>query len=567
MRRHFQEHSAAFIGWRFYFLLSFITLIVLCLVVRLFYLSVFNRHFLQQQGDARALRILYTPSFRGMIKDRTGYPLAISTEVYSVWMNPQEISLSSSSIKSLTDILKIKKSDLQKTLQKYQNHEFAYLKREVSPQVAKEIKALKIPGLYLQQTYKRFYPEAQVTAHVIGFTNVDDEGQEGLELIYNDWLKGTFGKKIVLKDRLGRVISEVKQLKQQEPGQDLQLSIHRRIQYLAYRELLEGIHNSLASSGSVVVLDVKTGEVLAMVNYPSFNPNNRHGLKSDMLRNRAVTDLFEPGSTIKAFSVALALKSGQYSPDTVIDTYPGWLRVGRHLLRDEHRKGPMTIRQILQYSSNVGIAKMISTLPPLQLWELLHAMGFGEETGIGFPGERGGALIKRENWPPFALATLAIGYGISVTPLQLAHAYATLANQGVKIPLSLLKVEKPPLGQQVLDPAIARETLSMLESVVEKGGTAQSAAIHGFKVAGKTGTSKLVGEHGYEKHRYNAMFVGIAPASNPRLVIAVLLHDPRGKQYYGGDVSAPVFKNIMEGSLRILNIQPDDLPPTESVSL
>jgi len=554
--------KTAFIAWRFYLLIIFILLIVLTLLLRLIDLTVIKRDFLLEKGNARALRIVTIPAFRGMISDRDGYPLAISTSVYSIWINPKEFSMTSKNILALSQILKMKKSDIQLPLEHYKNknREFIYIKRDLSPEVAAKIKALAIPGVYEQLGYKRFYPEGEVAAHVVGFTNVDDEGQEGLELAYNQALAGVPGKKVVFKDRLGRVIMDVQSLQKQRSGSDLVLSLNHRIQYLAYRELLDGVKKYSASSGSVVVLDVKTGEVLAMVNYPSFNPNNHVITDREALRNRAVTDTFEPGSTIKAFSVAASLDSGLFKPDTVIDTNPGWLNVGHHLVRDEHRKGPMTVEQILEVSSNVGITKMILSIPPNLLWDFLNRVGFGAETGIGFPGERSGTLVKRDNWPPFTLATLAFGYGISVTPLQLAEAYSVIANDGVKIPVSLEKIDAPPKGKQVIKSKLCKEILTLLETVTTgKDGTARSARIPGYHVAGKTGTARLVGPHGYELHHHMSSFVGIAPATHPQIVVAVVLHDPSGKLYYGGDVSAPIFKNIMQGTLRILNIPPDDV--------
>ena len=480
-----------------------------------------------------------------MITDRNGYPLAISTSVFSVSINPDEFEMTSQNIKPLSKLLGMKKSTIQELVQRYKNknREFVYIKRDVPPDLANKIKNLAIPGVYQQQDYKRFYPEAEVASHVVGFTNVDDLGQEGLELAYNQWLSGTPGKKVVVKDRRGRVISNVRDLQEQKPGNNLALSINRRIQYLAYRELLEGVKKNLAASGSVVVLDIKTGEILAMVNEPSFNPNNRGHADVNALRNRAVTDVFEPGSTMKAFSVASAPDSGLFTPDTIIDTYPGWLRVGHNLVRDEHSKGPMTVTQVLQVSSNVGVTKMVLAIPSDRLWSMLHRVGFGEETGVGFPGERSGSLVKRDNWPPFALATLAFGYGVSVTTLQLAHAYGTLANDGISIPLSLLKIDKAPEGKRVIDSHVANQMLTLLESVVTKGGTGEAASIPGYRVAGKTGTAKMAGLHGYQKHHHISTFVGVAPASNPRLVVAVVMQDPQGKQYYGGLVSGPVFKN------------------------
>lgn len=554
-----EKLTIKFSAWRFNLLGLILLTVIAGLIARMIDLAVIERHFLQYQGDARSLRVIHQSAFRGMITDRNGYPLAISASVFSIWMNPKEFVVNPASLHSLAVLLGMKSKDIQTLfeLNKNKKREFIYLKRQVPPPVAIEIKALDIPGIYLQQDYKRYYPEGEVAAHLIGFTNIDDHGQEGLELLYNDWLSGVSGKEEVIKDRMGRVIGNIQQLQKQKPGNDLVLSINRRIQYLAYRELLDGVKTNLAESGSVVVLDVKTGEILAMVNQPSYNPNHMTGQSKENLRNRAMTDIFEPGSTMKSFSVATALESGKFKPDSMIDTTPGWIRVGNHTFHDEHMKGVISLTQILQYSSNVGITKVILTLPPNQLWNLLHRMGFGESTNVGFPGEQSGKLINRSVWKPQALATLSFGYGISVTPLQLAHAYATLANDGVKIPLSLTRVDKPPVGEQVIDKKIAQQMLEMLQSVLTKGGTGQPAQVPGYSIAGKTGTAWISENKSYQKHRYTSSFVGIAPASHPRLVVAVVIHDPRGKQYYGGYVSGPVFEKIMEGALRILNIPPD----------
>jgi len=555
---------ASFIPWRFYLILSILLIVVAGLVIRLFDLTILKRGFLQHQGDVRVLRLVNMPAFRGMITDRNGYPLAVSTTVYSAWINPQGFQPTADHLKDLAALLDMKPQALEAQIQheKLKHREFTYIKRGLPPEYKDKIKKLAIPGLFVQEDYKRYYPEAEVAAHVIGFTNIDDKGQEGLELIYNDWLTGTEGKKWAIKDRLGRVVTDIQTVQEQKPGNDLTLSIDRRIQYLAYRELLEGVEKNIAASGSVVVLDVKTGEILAMVNQPSFNPNNRQPHQSDSFRNRAVTDIFEPGSTMKAFSIASALDSGKFTPDTIIDTTPGWLRVGHNLVRDEHMKGQITISQVLQYSSNVGVTKMILSLDPKQLWTVLHKVGFGEQTGIGFPGEQSGVLINRPIWKPFALATLAFGYGISVTPLQLAQAYSVFANKGVKLPVSLLKLDKSPQGQQVMDPKVAEEMLAVLESVTTaKGATGTQARVPGYRVAGKTGTATILGAHGYEKHRFSASFIGIAPVSNPRLVVAVIIHDPKGKEHQGGFVSAPIFEKIMEGALRILNVPPDNIDP------
>ena len=556
-----KELNLRFIPWRFYFSGLVILIVVFGLIIRMIDLAVVERHFLQDQGNARSLRVINESAFRGMITDRNGYPLAISASVFSIWMNPKEFTTNQPLIHSLANLLGMKSKDIQTLLQrnKNKNREFIYLKREVPPPIANEIKSLKIPGVYLQQDYKRFYPEGEVAAHVLGFTNIDDRGQEGLELAYNDWLSGVSGKERVIKDRRGRVIDNVQLLREQKPGNDLVLSLNRRIQYLAYRELLDGVKKNLAASGSVVVLDVKTGEILAMVNQPSYNPNNMTGQKKDYFRNRAVTDIFEPGSLMKSFSIATALESGKYQPDSMIATSPGWIRVGNKTLHDEHNLEMISLTEILEHSSNVGMTKVILTLPSHELWNFLHRMGFGEITGVGFPGEQTGKLVNRPVWKPLALATLSFGYGVSVTTLQLAHAYATLANDGIKIPLSLVRIEKPPVGERVIDKKIASQMMEMLQSVLHKGGTGTAARVPGYSVAGKTGTAWISANKGYEKHRYTSSFVGIAPASDPRLVVAVVIHDPLGKQYMGGDVSGPVFEKIMEGSLRILDIPPDEL--------
>jgi cell division protein FtsI (penicillin-binding protein 3) len=553
-----RQSNIAIITWRFYLIISLITLAVAGLGWRIFDLAILDQHFLRAQGDERVLRLVSTPAFRGMIVDRNNFPLAVSTTVFSAWMNPQEFTSSKAETVTLAKLLGIRAKDIYAMASRYQKkkREFIYLKRALSPEVANQIKTLNLPGVYLQQEYRRYYPEGEITAHVVGFTNIDDHGQEGLELGYDGWLIGEAGKKWVIKDRIGRVISDVQTVSEQQRGRDLVLSIDRRIQYLAYRALLQGVKENQATSGSAVVLDVKTGEVLAMVNQPSFNPNNRPARMNDHFRNRAVTDTFEPGSTIKAFTVASALESKRFKPDSVIDTSPGWMRVGKNIVKDPKNNGLLSLAEILQLSSNMGAAKMVLALPPNQLWSLLHRVGFGEVSGIGFPGEQSGSLVKHEPWGSFTLATLSFGYGLSSTALQLARAYAVLANGGVKLPVSLLRVEKAPQGERVLDPTIAGQMLLLLESVVSKGkGT--SASVPGYRVAGKTGTSKLTGQGGYQPHHYNASFVGIAPLADPRFVVAVVIHDPQGKHYYGGEVSAPVFEKIMEGALRILDIPPD----------
>jgi cell division protein FtsI (penicillin-binding protein 3) len=553
-----------FSPWRFYFVLSLIFLTVIGLIARSINLAILNQHFLMKQGDERVLRLVRTPAFRGMIVDRNGFPLAISTTVYSVWINPKEFAPQKNMLLSLSNVLKLPPKEITAIVKHYQNSKrgFVYLKRGLSPQMAKYIQSLHIAGLHTQQEYRRYYPEGEIASQVVGFTNIDDQGQEGLELAYNQWLTGESGKKWVIKDRLGRAIADVHTLQEQKAGRDLVLSMDRRIQYLAYRELMAGVIKNQAASGSIVVLDSRTGEVLAMANYPSFNANNRNASHKENFRNRAVTDSFEPGSTIKAFSIASALDSGKFKADSVIDTSPGWMRVEHSPIpvRDEHNNGLLSLMQILQVSSNVGTAKIILSLPPDHLWNVLHRVGFGEITGIGFPGEQNGSLVKHAPWGAFTLATLAFGYGMSVTPLQLARAYSVIANDGVKLPVSLLKLDTPPPGDQVMEAKVTKQMLLLLESVVStKGATGELARVPGYRIAGKTGTSKIALEHGrgYEKHRYFSSFVGIAPVTNPRLIVAVVIRDPHGKQYLGGSVSGPVFEKVMENTLRILSVPPD----------
>lgn len=551
-------NTPTFIKWRFYTVLLVIFLAVVGLVWRVCDLAIFNQPFLKQQGDERVLRLVSTPAFRGMIIDRNGFPLAVSTMVYSVWINPQEFHPTHDDLILLSKQLKLPIKEIKQIALAAQKkkREFAYLKRGLPPQVASDIKALAIPNVFLQEAYRRYYPEGETAGHVIGFTNIDDQGQEGLELAYNKWLQGEPGKKWVMKDRLGRIISDVQTVQDQKSGHDLQLSLDRRIQYLAYRELYKGVIENEAVSGSAIVLDVKTGEVLAMVNQPAFNPNNRTNNR-DAFRNRAITDTFEPGSAMKAFAIASALASGLYQPDSIINTSPGWLVVDRNMVRDHKNLGEMSLGQIVQHSSNVGITKVVLSLPSDQFTQMLSRFGFGETTGIGFPGEQAGMITRPAKG--IVLATLSFGYGLSVTPLQLAAAYAVIANEGKKVPVSLLRVDKVAKQEQVLDKKQSEQMLRLLESVVAKGGTAVAASVPGYQVAGKTGTAWLASNGGYEKNRYNSTFVGVAPANHPRFVVAVMIHDPRGKKYYAGDVSAPVFERIMEGTLRIFDVSPDQV--------
>lgn len=551
--------GASYVAWRFHLLLGLILSCILGLFLRIFDLAILDQRFLRHEGDERALRLVKAPAVRGMIVDRNGYPLAVSTRVFSVWANPKEVPLDKKIMNELGKRLQLPAAKTIALIKRYQSYhkEFVYLKRGIAPSLAEEIKALHIPGVYLEESFKRYYPEGEVAAHVLGYTDIDDRGQEGVELAYNAWLSGEPGQKWVIKDRLGRIISDVKLVSPEKPGKDLILSIDRRMQYLAYLAINEAVKGNDAESGSAIVLDAHSGEVLAMANYPAYNPNNKPARVDARFRNRAITDTFEPGSTIKAFSVASALDSGTFTADSIIDTSPGWIKLGRNIKRDERNYGKLTVAQILQVSSNIGITKLTLVSPPYQLWDLLRRVGFGEITGIGFPGEQSGAIVNPFNLGPFNLATLSWGYGLSVTALQLARAYLVFANAGKKIPVTLLKLNAPPIAKPVIEPKVAEAVVSLLETVVTKG-TGKLANIPDYRVAGKTGTSELASNKGYQKHRNNASFVGIAPLnSTQQLVVAVIVHDPKGKLHTGATVAAPVFEKIMEGSLRILNIPPD----------
>lgn len=545
-------------SWRFVLLIVLLSFALAGIFWRLLDLGVFKRPFLLRQSKARILRVVKIPAHRGMITDRLGKPLAISTPVNSIWANPKVFKTSDDKLKQLSALLKISPVRIRAHVRRAKGREFIYLKRRLPPELAKRIKDLKIQGVFSQREYRRYYPDGEVTAHVVGLTNVDDQGQEGLELAYNQWLGGSDGKKEVLKDRMGNIIADIALLKNPDQGHNLQLSIDHRIQYLAYHTLSVAVKKYKAKSASVVVLDVKTGEVLAMVNQPSYNPNNRPKIHDGRFRNRAVTDTFEPGSTIKPFNIALALESGKYTSKTTIDTNPGWMRIGGYIIKDDGLNyGVINLTQVLQKSSNIGAAKIMLSLQPQQYWELLYNMGFGQRTHSGFPGEAHGTLAHRVKWQPSVIATLAYGYGIAVTTLQLAHAYAILAEDGVSIPVSFVKISDPPVGKRVVRSDVAMEVVKMLEAVVQ-GGTGRRAQIKGYRVAGKTGTAYIATAKGYNKHRYVSSFVGIAPASDPKLVVAVVVRDPKG-QHFGAIVAAPIFAKVMAGALRFLDISPDNL--------
>lgn len=547
-----------------------IRFILLCLVLlgmlvgliwRLVDLNILDRYFLRQQGNARSLRTVELSAYRGIITDRNGQPLAISTPVHSVWVNPEIFKPTKKQLKQIAETLELSPKILQKIIRNKHHKEFVYLKRRIPPSLADPLEDLNVKGLFLQNEYRRYYPMGEVTAHVVGFTNVDDHGQEGLELTYDAWLAGHPGAKRVIKDRMGDVVADLGTLSVPRPGKALCLSIDYRLQYVAYQILQEAVKKSDAQSGSAVVLDPRTGEILAMVNTPAYNPNDQMGRRDSRYRNRAVTDLFEPGSTIKPFSVANAMLQGHFRPDTKIDTNPGWLVLNGKFVHDTNnaKYGVISVTQVLQHSSNIGVTKMtLSLADPQSLWKTLHALGFGDVSGAAFPGEVNGSLPFRTRWAPFTLATLSFGYGLSVNILQLAQGYAVLAAHGVKRPLTFIKLNKAPKGKQIIKPKIAAQVVEMLESVVSvKGGTAPKAKVPGYRVAGKTGTTRMVGPHGYLKDHHMGLFAGIIPVSHPRLVIAVVIVDPKQGSYYGGMVSAPVFAKIAQEGMRILAVPPD----------
>ncbi len=449
---------------------------------------------------------------------------------------------------------------MQATLASRADREFIYLRRHINPMLAAQVEALDIPGVYLQREYRRYYPDGEVAAHVVGFTNIDDVGQEGLELAYDDWLKGEPGAKRVIKDGKSHIIEDVESIRLPAPGRDLQLSIDRRIQYLAYRELKALMQEHKARAASAVVLDVKSGEVLAMVNQPSFNPNNRQNLNSSDMRNRAVTDVFEPGSTMKPFVVAKALESGRYRPDTAVATAPGWMRVGSNTVRDVHDYGQLDVSGVIRKSSNVGIAKIALSLPAEEIWTQMSDLGFGVQTFSGFPGEASGLLPHYTGWNAIETATLSFGYGVSVTALQLAQAYAVLAADGVRRSVTFLHGQDAMQEHRVMPAAVARQVRYMLEEATGPDGTAPQARIPGFRVAGKTGTVRKSVAGGYSDSQYLSVFAGLAPVSDPRLVMVVMVDEPGNGQYYGGQVAAPVFARVMAGALRLLAVTPDNVP-------
>jgi cell division protein FtsI (penicillin-binding protein 3) len=544
--------------------ISFIGLGIL-LAGRAVNLQFVDQAFFARQGDARQMRVVQIAAHRGSITDRRGEPLAVSSPVDSVWINPSELRNTPAEIPRLAAAVGRDADWLMRAISAQPEREFLYLRRHLPPAEAQAVMQLGIRGVYLQREYRRFYPAGEVAGHVLGFTSIDDIGQEGLELAYDHWLGGEHGQKRVRRDRLGNAIEDVESIREPRPGRDLRTSLDLRIQYLAYRELKRAVQAHRAQSGSMVILDVRTGEVLAMVNQPSFNPNDRGQFSAERYRNRATNDIFEPGSSIKPFIVAAALTSGRFDPASIIDTGPGWFTVGTKTIEDKNNLGRIDLATLLIRSSNVGASKVALALEPDQLWGELRRFGFGEVSATGFPGESAGVLMEPDLWRPIGQATLAYGYGLSVTPLQLAHAYAILGSGGSAVPVSLLAVDQPGPARRVIDEQAALAVLQMMEPVATEEGTAPKAAIPGYRVSGKTGTARKFTTGGYHADRYLSVFGGVAPASDPRLAAVVMIDEPSAGVFYGGEVAGPVFARVIGDALRILGIPPDNGEGARSV--
>jgi len=539
----------------------------LALVARAVDLQLVDHGFLVGQGDARSLRDLEITAHRGTITDRYGEPLAVSTPVDSVAVNPRVLSQSADNLPQLARVLKRDREALARRITSNLDREFLYLARHLEPQQAARIRALGIPGVRLIREYRRYYPAGEVAGHVLGFTSIDDSGQEGIELAYDHYLTGEDGIKRVIQDGYGRVVEVVESIRAVRPGKDLVLSLDLRIQYLAYRELKRAMQEHRARGASLVVLDIQTGEVLAMVNQPSFNPNDRDQLAAGRYRNRAATDMLEPGSTIKPFIVASALGTGRYNSHSLVDTGPGAIQVGVKLIEDKHNLGVIDLPTALAKSSNVALAKIALSLDPESIWSTLNGVGFGQVSTSGYPGESAGLLSHHSHWRRIGIATLAYGYGMSVTPLQLAHAYATLGGGGVQRPVTFLRTYDPVAGERVIDERISKQVVSMLEAVITPDGTGERASLTGYRVAGKTGTAWKATAGGYSTDKYMSVFAGVVPATRPRLAAVVIVDEPKGREFYGGDVAAPVFANVMAGALRLMAVAPDDLPAAPRATL
>ncbi len=549
--------------WRFG--LTMLALFALALTVsgRIVWLHVVRHDFLAEQGDKRSLRHVEISAHRGTITDRNGEPLAVSTPMITLWANPLELAASREHWPELARALEVNAAGLIRKIEANQGRSFMYLERGVTPEQGERVMALGIEGVYQREEFRRFYPAGEVTAHLVGLTDIDENGREGVELAYNDWLAGVPGKRRVVQNRKGQIIADVQVVQNAKAGQPVALSIDLRLQYLAHRELQRTIQEFKAKAGSLVMVDVKTGEILALVNYPTYNPNNRASYSASGSRNRALVDVFEPGSTVKPFTIAAALGSGRWQPGSTVDVGNGQMKIGKYTIRDVSRGGVLDLTNVLKKSSNVGISKIALDIGAEPVASLMQQVGFGADTGLGFPGESAGRFPIHRRWGAAETATMAYGYGFSVTATQLAHAYAILGNNGVSVPLSLLRKDRDVTESQVLNPATSQVVLEMLRSVVEdEGGGGQRARVPGYHVAGKSGTAKKSLSGGYTQDSYRSLFAGVGPVSEPRIALAIVIDEPSQGGYFGGVVAAPAFSRIMAGSLRLLNVRPDNLPET-----
>ncbi|CAI8943905.1 cell division protein [Pseudomonas koreensis] len=562
--------EGALFPWRFRLMVALLGVMVAAICWRIIDLQVVDRDFLKGQGDARSLRHIPIPAHRGLITDRNGEPLAVSTPVTTLWANAKEMQTAKEKWPALAAALGQDPKALTERLEAQANKEFIYLVRGLTPEQGQAVLDLKVPGVYGIEEFRRFYPAGEVTAHMVGFTDIDDHGREGVELAYDEWLAGVPGKRQVIKDRRGRLIKDVQVTKNAKAGKPLALSIDLRLQYLANRELRNAIIENGAKAGSLVIMDVKTGEILAMVNQPTYNPNNRRNLQPAMMRNRAMIDVFEPGSTMKAISMAAAIETGRWKPSDTVEVYPGSLQIGKYTIKDVSKsEGPvLDLTGILINSSNVGMSKVAFDIGGETIFRLAQKVGLGQDTGLGFPGERVGNLPNYRDWRKAETATLSYGYGISVTAIQLVHAFSALANNGRLAPLTLIKTDKPPQTTQVLPEAVAKTLQGMLTQVIEAPRGVFRAQVPAYHVAGKSGTARKtsVGTKGYAENSYRSLFAGFGPMSDPRYAIVVVIDEPSKAGYFGGLVSAPVFSRVMSGTLRLMNVTPDNLPTTQQAN-
>ncbi|MFZ3322065.1 MAG: penicillin-binding protein 2 [Usitatibacter sp.] len=544
-------------GWRSRFVLVLIVAGFVTLACRAFYLQAMQTDFLQAKGEARYGRVIDLPASRGAVMDRNGKPLAISTPVESICATPDDLDeVEDTRLRTLAQVLGVPAEEIRQKIAR-KDRQFVYLKRQISPEQAAKVMALGIPGVFQQREFRRYYPAGEVMAHVVGFTGIEDNGQEGIELAADARLAGTPGSRKVIKDRKGRVVEDVESVRPPRDGESVTVSIDERLQFLAHRELKAAVEQAHARGGSLAIVDARTGEVLALVNQPDYNPNNRTNVTGAQTRNRSVTDLFEPGSTMKPFTVAAALDAGIVTPGTMIATGPGAMRFAGWTITDTHANGTISVAQVIQKSSNIGAAKIMMQMSPERVGTLFHDLGFGTAPQTGFPGEAKGVLRPWAKWRPIEQATMSYGHGISVSLLQLARAYTIFTNGGELLPLTLLRRDVHPIGKHVITKETALEVTRMMEMAVMPGGTAPRAQVPGYRVAGKTGTAHKAEMGGYAENKYRASFVGFGPVSDPRFIVAVMIDEPQGAKYYGGDVGAPVFSNVMGAALRMMSVPPD----------